>query len=195
MLLKQVTLDRIRTGEIDVVYRRWRKPTVKTGGTLRTAIGMLEIRSVDRVALRSITAHEAGRAGYSTRAALVAELARRDGDVYRIEVGRGGVDPLVVLREDDDLSDADVEELLLKLERLDARAERGPWTRTYLELIAAQPSVRAADLAASIDEERDVLKTEVRKLKRLGLTISESPGYRLSPRGRRLLSVLRARRD
>ena len=193
MLLKQITLDRIRAGEIDVVYRRWKKPTVKTGGSLRTAIGMLEIRAVERVALRSVTVQDAIRAGFRSKAALLAELADREGDLYRVEVGLGGADPLITLREADDLSGDDVEELVVKLARLDARAE-APWTRSYLELIDAKPSVRAADIAASIGEEREVLKVEVRKLKRLGLTISESPGYRLSPRGSRLLSILRERR-
>lgn len=190
MLLKQVTLDRIRSGEVDIVYRRWKKPTVKTGGTLRTAIGMLDIRSVDRVGVRSITPGDAARAGFASKAALLAELAGREGDLFRIEVALGGVDPLIALREDDDLDTSEVAELVVKLQRLDARAVRGPWTHTYLALIRDNPSMRAADLAAQLGEERDVLKAEVRKLKRLGLTISESPGYRLSPRGRRLLEAI-----
>ena len=192
MLLKQATLDRIRSGEIDVVYRRWKKPTVKTGGTLRTAIGMLAIGSVERVSMRSITAAEASRAGYRSRAALLAELRAREGDVYRIEVAPGGRDPLVDLRDDPDLDVEQLAELALKLDGLDARSDRGPWTRRFLDLIERAPSVRAADLAAEIGLDRDVLKADVRKLKRLGLTISESPGYRLSPRGKAVLASLRA---
>ena len=52
-----------------------------------------------------------------------------------------------------------------------------------LRLIADQPATRAPDLAALLDRETQPFKTDVRKLKNLGLTISLSPGYRLSPRG------------
>ena len=52
MLLRSSALDRITRGEISVVYRRWRKPTVRTGGTLRTAVGilnMLDVRESERL--------------------------------------------------------------------------------------------------------------------------------------------------
>ena len=48
MLLNGKTLEGIADGTITVAYRRWRRPTVKPGGTLLTAIGQL---SVDEVAL------------------------------------------------------------------------------------------------------------------------------------------------
>ena len=195
MLLTQATLDAIRDGSVSLVFRRWKRPTVKAGGTLRTAIGMLEIHSLDRVSMRSITAEEAARAGHPSRAALLDELRAREGDVYRIEVALGGSDPLIDLREASDLDDADLAVLRSKLGGLDARSSRGAWTRTFLELIERAPSVRAADLAAEIGIERDVLKADVRKLKRLGLTISESPGYRLSPRGETVLARIRAEAD
>jgi len=35
--------------------------------------------------------------------------------------------------------------------------------------------------------EKEVFKNDVRKLKRIGLTISHSPGYELSPRGKAYL--------
>jgi hypothetical protein len=43
--------------------------------------------------------------------------------------------------------------------------------------------VRAGDLADVLGRERLDFKTDVRKLKNLGLTISLGVGYRLSPRG------------
>ena len=108
MLIKRVVLDRIAAGEIDLVYRKWRKPTVKAGGQLRTSVGMLDIVAVDKVAVGRITAADAGRAGYDTKAALVRELdSRTEGDVYRIEVKPGGEDPRIALRDNADLSDAE----------------------------------------------------------------------------------------
>jgi hypothetical protein len=56
-------------------------------------------------------------------------------------------------------------------------------------LIAARPDVRAPDLAASFGLETAVFKRDVRKLKALGLTLSEPVGYRLSPRGRAYLDL------
>ena len=47
--------------------------------------------------------------------------------------------------------------------------------------------LRAADLAERFGRERLKFKTDVRKLKALGLTESLAVGYRLSPRGRAYL--------
>ena len=59
-----------------------------------------------------------------------------------------------------------------------------------MRLIADHPHVRAPDLAASVARETAPFKNDVRKLKALGLTISFSPGYELSPRGQALLRRL-----
>ncbi len=193
MLLKHAVLELIAAGDIDVVYRRWRRPTVKTGGQLRTAVGMLDIVSVDRVARRSITAAEAARAGYSTRAELLRELdSRPEGDLYRIEVRPGGPDPRVALRDAAELSPVEIAELRGRLERLDQSSKSGPWTVGVLRLLAENPRVRAQDLADTIGRDKASFKTDVRKLKSLGLTISHSPGYELSPRGLALLDELDA---
>lgn len=184
-------LDRIVSGEIDVVYRRWKRPTVAGGGSLRTSVGMLAIDSVDRTSLRAITAADAYRAGYRSRAALVRDLKQRaDSDVYRIAVRFGGADPRIKLREDATLTDDDLIELKSRLARLDRASRRGPWTEQTLRLLAEQPHVRAEDLAAAVGLDKPTFKNDVQKLKTLGLTISHSPGYELSPRGRALLEAL-----
>lgn len=90
MLLTRKALDEIVAGEIDIVFRRWKRPTVKTGGSLRTAVGMLSIRSVDKISLSSISVPDAQRAGYRTKSALLDELSQRSGDVYRIELTYAG---------------------------------------------------------------------------------------------------------
>lgn len=191
MLIKRVVLDRIAAGEIDLVYRKWRKPTVKAGGQLRTSVGMLDIVAVDRVPASRITAADAGRAGYETKAALVRELdSRTEGDIYRIEVALGGEDPRIALRDNADLGDDDRSELDTRLARLDKVSKTGPWTRTYLELLAANPRVRAQDLAEGLGLDKPTFKNNVRKLKTLGLTISHSPGYEVSPRGQAYLDGL-----
>ena len=184
MLLRRPVLDRIAAGDVDLAFRRWRRPTVKAGGRLRTAVGELAIDRVDTVDAERITAAEARRAGYDSAAALRADLDRRtDGDVYRVQLHLAGPDTRVALRAREQLDAEERAELDRRLARLDRASRHGPWTRTVLELIAARPAVRAPDLAASLGRETAPFKNDVRKLKELGLTESLQIGYRLSPRG------------
>lgn len=195
MLLDRRTLDAIVAGDVDLVFRRWRRPTVKTGGTLRTAVGMLAIDAVEPVDETTLTDHDARRSGHASLTALLADLAGRDDPdrrTYRITVRPGGDDPRIALRESAALDAEAIAELDRRLDRLDAAApaEVGAWTRAMLRLLAERPHVRAVELAESVGRERAPFKADVAKLKRLGLTISHSPGYELSPRGRAYLTHL-----
>jgi hypothetical protein len=69
-------------------------------------------------------------------------------------------------------------------------AIRNGWSRQMLALIAHKPGTRVADLAPVMESELLKFKTDVRKLKKLGLTISLETGYRLSPRGEQVLAKL-----
>ena len=189
MLLRRPVLDRIVAGEVDLVFRRWKRPTVKTGGTLRTPAGMLEIIEVRRVDAGSISEPEAGRAGLDLADLLTFLNAKTEGDVYMVRLGSVRPDPRVALREDADLSAEDIVALTARLDRLDRVSKRGPWTREFLRLIYDNPDVRAQDLADRLDLDKTVFKNDVRKLKALGLTISHSPGYEVSPRGRAYLTL------
>lgn len=183
MLLDRHTLDRITRGEVSLAFRRWRRPTVRSGGTLLTAAGQLDIGSVAVVEIEGITLEEASRAGYASKDALQAELNRRiDGDIYRIELGALRPDPRVALRKAP-LDQRQTADLRRRLNRMDAASPDGPWTLKTLQVIRDHPAVRAADLCRLVGQERDRFKPNVRKLKTLGLTISLEVGYRLSPRG------------
>ncbi|MBT8336701.1 MAG: hypothetical protein KJO11_08860 [Gemmatimonadetes bacterium] len=70
MLLRMETLEAIRQGRVTVQFRRWRRPTVRTGGTLRTPLGVLEIREVSEVSLDAIGIDDARRAGVRKLKAL-----------------------------------------------------------------------------------------------------------------------------
>ncbi len=191
MLIKNVVLDQIKAGAVDTLFRRQKRPTVKTGGTLRTRIGLLDIVLIERIELDDITKRDAKRGGFDSVDDVVAALTQKpDGDFYRVRVRVGGVDPRVVLREQPNLSAAEVADVRERLARLDARSPHGAWTHRFLTMIADEPHVRAPDLADSIGWETKPFKDNVRKLKGLGLTISHSPGYELSPRGRALLDAL-----
>jgi hypothetical protein len=193
VLFRRHALDRIRAGEVTLAFRRWDRPRARAGGRQRTLVGELAIDAVVPVERAAITAADARRAGHPSVEALLAELdARGDAQIWRIELHWAGEDPRRSLREQADLSTEDIEQLRGRLERLDRASGRRPWTRQTLELIAARPEVRAADLAASVGLEKLPFKRDVRKLKELGLTESLERGYRLSPRGRALLAALQA---
>jgi hypothetical protein len=192
MLFRQDSLDGIREGRITLAFRRWRRPTVRTGGTLMLPIGQLQIAEVRQIIEEDITDDDARRAGYSSRQALQEELASRtEGTVYRVELGALGPDPRIALRLRDALSDEEIATLTRKLAKLDAGAPGGPWTHRVLRLIRDKPAVRAGDLCKVVQMERLPFKANVRKLKALGLTESLEVGYRLSPRGDAILARLR----
>jgi hypothetical protein len=181
-------LDAIRDGQVDLAFRRWERARVRPGSRLRTAVGVLEVQTVEVVERSSLGQDEARRAGFDSRDALLAMLDERGrGEIHRIELRYAGADPRVALRAKADLSEDELGEIARKLERFDQASHHGPWTRTVLELIARKPEVRAEELAAELGREKLPFKRDVRKLKELGLTESLNPGYRLSPRGKAVL--------
>ena len=192
MLLRTAVLERIVRREVSLVFRRWRRPTVRSGGSLRTALGVLRILDVVPVTEAEISEAEATRAGFPSRTALLEGLGSREGRVYRIAVEYAGEDPRIALRRKDVLSDAEIGQIIEKLQRLDARSPAGPWTERVLAAIHAHPGVVSRTLAERLGCERGWLKPQVRKLKNLGLTISLETGYELSPRGQAVLKRLRS---
>lgn len=182
MLFKAPVLKAIAEGKVDLAFRRWRKPTVKAGGTLHTPAGLLAIDAIEVIAPILVTDADAVRAGYASAADALADLAG-EAPIHRIAFRLLGEDPRKALRLD--VSDAALDDVEARLDRLDAKA---PWTAAVLALIAASPGVRAPDLAARLARETLPFKADVRKLKALGLTESLEVGYRLSPRGRALIT-------
>jgi hypothetical protein len=183
VLFRQDVLRRIGEGEVTLAFRRWRRPSVKAGGTLRTRVGVLAIDSVEVVDESEVTESDARRAGAESRESLLRE-GQLERPLYRIEFRLAGPDPRIALRERVDISPAERADIDARLSRLDAASRHGPWTRKVLGLIAERPGTRAPDLAASVGRETAPFKADVCKLKELGLTESLRIGYRLSPRGR-----------
>jgi hypothetical protein len=183
VLFRQDVLRRIGEGEVTLAFRRWRRPTVKAGGTLRTKVGVLAIDSVEAVDPLDVTDEDARRAGAEDREAVIRE-GPQDRPLYRVELRLAGPDPRIALRRRRKVTPEERAEIDARLDRLDRSSRHGPWTRAALELIAENPRRRAPDLAASMGRETAPFKADVRKLKELGLTESLEVGYRLSPRGR-----------
>ena len=187
MLFPAAILARIASGEVKLAFRRWRRPTVKTGGRLRTPVGVLAIDAVEAWSVERITDGEARAAGHVGRDALLRELSRREGDLFRIAFHVAGGDPRTALMSQDRLTEADFHAIRQALDGLDRRVA-GPWTRRLLGLIAEREGVEAARLAQELGVAKPGLKADVRKLKELGLTEALPRGYRLSLRGRAVLA-------
>jgi hypothetical protein len=184
MLIRRPVLDAIHDGRVTLQFRRWRRPTVKAGGRLTTAVGLLAIHDVSVVAMDDITAREARSAGYASLDELRAHLSSSsEGEVYRVSLGHAGADPRIALRAQASLGAVDRAILQGKLDKLDANSRHGPWVRAVLSLIREHPGMFSGDLADRLGFERFWLKAQIRKLKALGLTESLEVGYRLSLRG------------
>jgi hypothetical protein len=188
MIIKSQTLNAIREGKITLQFRKWTRPSVKQGTLLTTAIGQVEIQQIDVVTERQITDVDANAAGFATHDALLQSLTKQHvGEIYKIRVRYHGEDPRIKLRSDVALSDAQYQQLIKKLQRLDAVSKEGPWTKDTLVAISKYPKVVSTELAAKLGHERMWLKLNIRKLKNLGLTISHEVGYEISPLGKAVL--------
>lgn len=176
--------DAIRSGDVTVAFRRWRRPTVSEGGTLRSPVGVLRIDELTTTSPDDITLDDARAAGHRSTDGVLASL--RPGDdrtLYRIRFHRIADDPRIELRRRADLTDRERTEITEQLDRWDRASRTGRWTRQLLGAIAEHPAIRSADLADRLDIDQPRLKRRVRQLKDLGLTESLGTGYRLSPRG------------
>jgi hypothetical protein len=187
MLLKQKILDAIAGGQISLVFRRWQRPSVSAGKTMKSAIGTLAIESVDIVEPSAITQEEARQAGYVSLQALLGSLGDGPVPLYRVHLHLAGPDPRHTLALTGEISDDERHALRRRLERHDRAGGGEPWTRAYLALIGAQPEVAAIKLAAQVGMEKDDFKRRVRKLKDMGLVTAHAVGYRLAPRGQAFL--------
>ena len=190
MLFRRETLDGIASGKVTLAFRRWKRPTVKAGGRVRTAAGVVRIGRIDVVDAAGVTRRDAVAAGFATLAGLKEMLGPDNGDqVYRIELDGIEPDGRVGLRDAAKPSEAEWKAIEARFARWERDAP-GYFT-AILSAIAERPEVAAAELAAAFKVEKLKFKQDVRKLKELGLTESLDVGYRLSPRGDTALQWLR----
>jgi hypothetical protein len=193
VLFEKRLRDGILDGSITLAFRRWKRPQVVAGHRYRmgAGAGLAHVLSVELIGPADITNADAQAAGFVDRARLLQDAGAEAEPLYRIEFRAAPEpDPRDVLSHSATLSQPEIEALTLKLDRLDRQHQ---WTRATLAAIAAQPAVRAADLAPQLGwQELHEFKLHVRKLKELGLTISLPVGYELSPRGAAFLREMGA---
>lgn len=179
----------IRAGKVTRSYRTWKKPQARPGGRYNLhPDGVIEVTAVTQVCPSRITNQDAIASGFGDARALRHFLDRNE-KVYLVEFTYLGAG-LVGQPERDELAWAELQALIAKLDRMDARAAT-PWTARVLSTIAGAPGRRAGDLAPAFDWDTPTFKRQVRKLKALGLTRSLEIGYELSARGRQISEARR----
>lgn len=189
MLFKNKILEQIYSGEVTLAFRRWKRPSVKKGSLIHTQVGLIKINEVSKITIKEISERDALLAGYKDLKSLTDDLkSRAEGAFYRVELTYFGKDPRIKLRQSVKISKDEKEDLLMKIRSLEARS--GKWVKAYLECLHKNPGVRAKELSKIFDVETLKFKAKVRKLKNLGLTISLGTGYKLSPRGTKVLRWL-----
>ena len=174
-------------GSITLTFRRWKKPHVKPGGRYRVhPIGVVMCDAVSIVDDARVTEAEARASGFQSLDEMKQWMRPGPDPLYRVTLHHAGDGDRVEIAMEDDL-DADA---LAELEKRIARLEKdGPWVKKVMRLIAKHPRIAASKLAKKLRRETQPFKTDVRKLKKLGLTMSFEVGYELSPRGKKFLSL------
>ena len=197
MLLRQAELEAIRTGDIDLAFRRWERPRLRAGTKMRTAIGLVEVTAVQPIAARRdhrrrraprgrTVARGAARAPgeeATPSAPSTASACASPAPTRASRCARTPTSPTTSSRRSPPGCTASTA----------PATSRGRTRRSTL--IERRPETKAAELAADTHRELPAFKRDVRKLKELGLTESLERGYRLSPRGRAVLDRLGPRRS
>lgn len=172
------------------MFFRWGEPLTRVGARLVTSVGLVGVDSVRQVELASIDESEARLAGFSSAGGLRSMLERRGpGAVFRVELrflGPAGqeeaeLDHLV------ELSSAERDRFARELARLDVSAAHGGWTWWLLELVGRRPGVRVAEVAAEWGRPVSRCKSDVWRLRQMGLLEPVPGGVQLSAVGRALL--------
>jgi hypothetical protein len=169
VLFEKRLRDGLADGSITVALRRWKRTQVLPGRRYRSPDGLVEVTAVELV--DAVSAELAAAAGFASADAARADLGG-DGPITVVHLHRvDDPDPRDELSHDTHI--AEPAKLASQVERY----------RPHLEIIAANPGVRAPDLALQLGLDTLTFKRQVRRLKELGLTHSLRVGYRLSPRG------------
>jgi hypothetical protein len=175
----------IVAGTTTVTFRGWKKPLAVPGGRHRVWGQLIEVDEVRVVNASDITDAEARRAGEPNAERILHFLGDKAKDpVYRIEFHYVGPDDRELLRNSvEALTPERRAEIQARLDRMDRASKDGPWTAKSLRLIGTYPGLVSTVLARQLQQDRPAFKTNIRKLKELGLTESLEIGYRLSPLG------------
>jgi len=185
---------RVAAGEVTVSFRLWKYAHVKAGKSYATGFGgRVLIEDVELIPAAFVSEDDCRLAGH----AGIEEAWRMAGDhtktvvspdtlLYRVQFRYLPEAPSRSIT-----ATSDLEAIVARLHRMDALSKHGAWTQQTLRLIDQHPLLvsREIMLMAGRDDLQS-FKTDVRKLKALGLTMSHDVGYELTDLGRSVLQRL-----
>ena len=175
------------SGAITLTFRRWKQPHVKPGGRYRVhPIGVVMCDAVSIVDDASVTPADARAAGFTSLDEMKQWMRPGPDPLYRVVLHHAGDGDRVEIATDDNLTPEALKELQKRIARLE---KKGPWVKKVMRLIARHPRIAASKLAKKLKRETQPFKIDVRKLKKLGLTMSFEVGYEVSPRGKKFLAA------
>jgi hypothetical protein len=180
---------RVVAGEITVTWRLWKYAHVKAGRVYGLGTGSIEVGEVKAVRVAEVSDADARDVGLPDAESLIERTSSHTGRevtpdtiLYRVQFSYR---PQPVERPR-----LSIPEIAQRLDRLDASSPVGPWTVAILRLIEENPGRVARKLAVELSLPTVYFKTNVRKLKALGLTVSLPVGYELSEVGQTYLDSL-----
>ncbi len=193
MMFKHRFHPQIKAGLITRTYRQWKKPQVKAGGFYKLGgEGFIEVHSITRQQRSDIVADDLGSTGIEQIAELEALLPASDGQaLYCVDFSYAGKREDLLPNTEDPESNDELESLARALVLRDRNSKTGPFTHSTLLEIYRNPGTPSATLSKTLKREQAAFKQDVRKLKKLGMTISLESGYRLSKRGEAFLRYKR----
>jgi len=192
MLFKTKCHEGIRNGSITLTFRAWKSARAKVENQYR--IGPqdgVEVGAVDEVVVSAIDDEEARRSGFASAAELRTFLMKHSPEELTPKSTLFCVS-FHYVKISDEVSQADLSlaEIQRKLEKMDRLSKHGPWIKQTLEIISQNPCTAASKLAPLLGRETRPFKADVRKLKKLELTVSFEIGYELTSLGKALYSDL-----
>ena len=168
MLFKKVHLQGIKSGNITLAFRRWKKASIKSGSLLHTSIGLVKIGEIETVNENDISEKDVLNAGFTNRKQLLKSFARnRTGTIFKISVNYHSEDPRMKLREQTELTEQELTILKESVQRLDKFSKQGSWTSKVLLAIKDNPNHPAIGITKLTGFEKEWLKRNIRKLKNL----------------------------
>ena len=191
MLFKTKFHEGIRNGSITLTFRAWKSARAKVGKQYRFGPEEgVEVGAIDEVVVSNITDEEARRSGFMSATELCDFLLKNSTDsltqkstVFRVSFH------YVKISDEVPQAQLTLDEIAAKLEKMDRLSKHGAWTKQTLEIIAQNPRTAASKLAPLLGRETRPFKADVRKLKKLGLTVSFEVGYELTSLGKTFLSL------
>ncbi|MDI2027935.1 hypothetical protein QFW96_04915 [Saccharopolyspora sp. TS4A08] len=176
----------VADGHITETYFRWASPHARPGTRVTTSAGDIEITELTEVDPDALTDTDAARAGFRSAQGLRTSLARHTGRTWRLSLTHLGSS--TPAPETVELTETRRHQIQTDLARLDAGTPRGPWTRALLEHLHDHPAPTPAELATAQNRPVARTKTDLWRLRELGLVTTSAGRIHLTGLARTYLA-------